>query len=149
MNSPSAWVCDKCSDDVTVEKGLVAARRDSHGLLQDWRIVHNGDCAPAENAGYTFSVELERMVGQDGLSHLLSFLSAGPLQVQDPASPSPSEEIGNFDAYVDIFRRLQTPFYEKARRRFEDPEVQEQFYEANSARTYEVANLESIAKGLH
>lgn len=147
MNSPSAWVCDKCSDDVTVEQGLVAARRDSHGLLQDWRIVHNGDCAPAENAGYTFSVELERMVGQDGLSHLLSLLSPGPLQVPDPSSPTPSEEIGNFDAYVDIFRRLHTPFYEQARRRFDSPEVQEQFHAATREYPYRLENLESIAKG--
>lgn len=67
MNSPCVWTCDKCSNDVTVDgAGLVAARRNSEGLTRDWRIVHNGDCAPDENAGYTVSVQIERLVKQIG-----------------------------------------------------------------------------------
>ncbi|MFD4779720.1 hypothetical protein ACFWNH_01890 [Rhodococcus qingshengii] len=59
-------------------------------------------------------------------------MSPGLLQVPDTSAPSPSEEIGDFDAYVDIFRRLRSPFYEKARRRFDDSEVQEQFHGRDS-----------------
>ncbi|WP_069146513.1 hypothetical protein [Rhodococcus erythropolis] len=75
-------------------------------------------------------------------------LDSGPSSVPDTSAPSPSEEIGDFDAYVDIFRRLRSPFYEKARRRFDDSEVQEQFHDATPEYPYWPENLETIAKGL-
>ncbi|WP_145238531.1 hypothetical protein [Prescottella equi] len=143
MNSPSVWTCDSCSGDVTLDgMGLVVARHDStlpNRPLSDWKIVHKGECDPTAQAGFMFNLDLKDMVGPEGHARLLSMLSAGPLQ-----GGGPSNRIVDFDGFVDIFRRLHTPFYEEARRRFDDPDVQERFSAANEVLPYLPDVLETI-----
>ena len=145
MNSPSVWVCDECSGDVILDgMGLVVARHDSSDsryLLSDWKIVHKGKCDPESSAGYVFNVDVGSLVGLEGQTHLLSLLSAGPLN-----NSGPSNRIGDLDAYVDIFRRLHMPFYEQARRRFDEPEVQDRFRDSNQYQPYLPEILETVAK---
>lgn len=145
MNSPSVWTCDKCSNDVTLNGlGLVAARHDSadpNRLLQDWKIVHKNTCDPGASAGYVTSLDVERLVGPAGQAQLLSLLSAGPLM-----NSGPSNRIGDFDAFVDVFRRLHTPFYEEARLQFSEPDVQHRFSDSNQYHPYIPEVLETIVK---
>lgn len=145
MNSPSVWTCDTCSDDVTLNgKGLVAARHNSEDpdrLLQDWKIVHKNECDPGASAGYMFSVDVDKLVGPAGQAQLLALLSAGPLM-----NAGPSNRIADFDAFVDVFRRLHTPFYEEARRQFDEPDVQDRFSDSHQYYPYLPDVLETIAK---
>lgn len=53
------------------------------------------------------------------LAMLLSWLSHGPLVGPSETMP----EVHDFDEYVNLVRRLHTPYYEEARGRFSDDDM--------------------------
>jgi hypothetical protein len=126
--SPASWFCDTCDGQVTdPADGLVIWRDPSQGgggrAFHDFKIVHKGRCDPQVEAGYTLSLGLGRFTGPDGLTLLLSWLSAGPLQGGGRPRIAPQD----LDSYVDLVRRVQVPGYEQARRRFGDPGVRKRY----------------------
>lgn len=115
---PSAWICDTCGHPVTADEGVVSSRTLSTEpfLTSDFRIVHAAGCLPSWDDVVT--IDLHSHLGAAGLSLLLAYLSAGPGR--------PAEQgiaVADIDSFVDLVRRLHTPLYERARRRFTDPRI--------------------------
>jgi hypothetical protein len=143
---PDSWVCDSCGDLITdPPTSLLVWRRDADGKRVDFKIVHKSidgrTCDPGDRAGYRNSVELHNLLGPEGQAHLLSMVSAGPFHGPGETPP----DIADFDQWVDVFRRLQTPWYEEARSRFDDDDVQAAFAGSNETQPYRPESLEAIA----
>lgn len=108
------WYCDSCGKVISSpDDGLLEWYQDSlgnheRGKDKGFRIVHNDDkCAYDSRKMYlkgksTSDSHLESFIGPDGLSELLVFI--GLDKVEDSSE------------FVDIIRRLHTPYYEEARK---------------------------------
>lgn len=133
------WTCDICAQDVPAAHGLLTFRNQSEDqfLGYDFRIVHSR-CSVGSDA--TAEDVLSNYLGADGLGSLLAFLSAGPGR--------PGEQglaVRDIDEFVDVIRRLHTPFYEQARIRFSDPLIRARMRADDRWRPYHSANLRAIA----
>lgn len=82
------------------------------------------------------AIRLSACLDRDGLSLLLSFLSAGPGRPDEPGLV-----VSDLDEFVDVIRRLQVPFYEPARARFGEPEVCASLRGADRASPYQSPSL--------
>lgn len=126
----SQWTCDTCGDLVAVAGDGIVVWRESHdGRAHhptDFRLVHKTGVRARCDPGFTYSMEIADLLGPAGQSFLLSFLSSGPM-----AKSSTFAKVDDLPAFVDLFRRLQTEWYEEARSRFTDPAVRAQFDDGN------------------
>lgn len=86
------------------------------------------------------SANLTSLVGAEGQQWLLSYLSTVPL-----IETSGARGVADLDRWVDIFRRLQTPLYEEARRRFGTEEARDHLDGANEIYPYLPGTLNRIA----
>jgi hypothetical protein len=149
------WACDVCDDPVTADPsdGLVvwrSERTDTGIRLFDFKIVHKTNlgapeprrCDPDNAAGYWSSLDLQQLLGAEGLALLLSWLSAGPLK-----GGGSYLEIADMDEFVDFVRRVQTPYYEQARRRFGDEQTHHWLGDANEYYPYLPETLRRVADG--
>ena len=147
MSEPlTKWRCDTCQGPITdVEKAVVVARCDEELRLSDFRLVHKSmdgrHCDPGDRGGYESSWELGDLLGEDGLASLLAFLSPGPLRGGN------ANRIVDVDEFVDLVRRLHTPYYEEARPRFTEPEVVNDLADTSEDWPYVPAVLKRIAAG--
>lgn len=71
---------------------------------------------------------------------LLSWLSDGPLKGGNSRS-----QVVNLNEYVDLVRRVQTPYYEEARPRFDEEKIRDAYGDANECAPYRPDNLREIA----
>jgi hypothetical protein len=71
----------------------------------------------------------------------LSWLSAGPLREDGGI------RVADMDEYVDLVRRVQTPYYEEARPRFGDEKTYHWLGDANEYYPYLPKTLQRIAEG--
>jgi hypothetical protein len=141
---PCAWFCDVCGEQVTnPEEGFVSWRADQNNQAHGFMIVHKIKCdddhrQPAGQA-------LRDLLGPEGLTRLVSFLSVGPLQadVDHPTCPS----VANIDEFVDLIRRVQIPSYEEARRHFANAGVHHAMSGSNEYFPYLPKTLKQIADG--
>lgn len=126
---------------------LVTWRRDDEDRRIDFLVVHKSvdgrRCDPGDQVGFVESIEISHFLGEDGQAALLSLLSPGPMI----GSASTPPAIADFDQYVGLFRRLQTPWYEKARGHFGDEQVQVALAGANEYVPYRPSTLKAIATG--
>jgi hypothetical protein len=141
-----AWTCDSCGDLITdPERGLVTWRHDADGKYYDFILVHKNidgfNCDPGHRNGYSQSVSIDHYLGDTGQAALMAFLSVGPMKNDG----HPRVEVKDFDGFVDLFRRLQTPWYEESRSRFDDEDVQLALGDANEYLPYMPEVLERIA----
>lgn len=118
-----AWICDTCGDLITdPTKGLVTWRKASNNTDYDFKIVHKSirsdpepyNCDPGAETGYIYHLDIEKLLGVDGLTLLLSWISVGPLK-GGGGTITTSKDL---DSYVDLVRRVQIPYYEEARHSF-------------------------------
>lgn len=142
------WYCDTCDEPITnPELGVVVSRVNDSYAEYSFKIVHKNapanatHCDPGNQAGYTHSMGIDSYLGLEGQQWLLGLLSAGPLK----GGPSRAQ-VSDFNEYVDLFRRLQTPYYEDARRRFSDQEVREKLSDANEIYPYLPEVLDRIVR---
>jgi hypothetical protein len=115
--------------------------------MYDFKIVHKTMDAwrcwdRADAAGYRSSYELGECLGIDGLTTLLSWLSEGPVDDSGHHDVVPED----LDGYVDLVRRLQTPFYEEARRKFRNSEVRQELAGVNPIYPYTLDRLRWVAE---
>lgn len=103
----SRWICDACGKPIdSAEHGIVVFLRDARLDADHFRIVHKQtapgypNCDPQGPTGW---VDLPTVLGVDGLTYLLSFLSAGPLKATGGMG------VADHDAFVDLVRRVQIP----------------------------------------
>jgi hypothetical protein len=107
------WTCDMCRQAIRNEHASALVWRiDAWGKMRDFRLVHGWcDVQPEDQRA-----ALHEFVGAEGLARLLDMLSAGPIRLQ--AGIQGANRVGNLDHFVDVVRRLHTPYYEGARRHF-------------------------------
>lgn len=136
-----AWICDSCNDAiVNPQKGLLIWRSDADNVKSDLRLVHKGACDPKYEGGFSASIEMHNLLGIDGQAHLFALVSYGALK--DGQSPG----VANMDNFVDVFRRLQTPYYEEARQNFHTEATAEEWGDANEVLPYTQRALRQIAE---
>lgn len=141
MAGPSSWHCDGCGTAVTADGGVLAFRTQTQMpyAADGFQILH-ASCRPAAGSEVG-TVRLAACLDRDGLSLLLSFLSAGPGRVGEPGPA-----VQDLDEFVDVIRRLHVPYYEQARRRFGDPHVRHALQRADRVGPYQSSDLRRLAQ---
>lgn len=86
-------------------------------------------------------MEFDDILGPTGLAWLLALLSPGPFR------GGALNRIVDLDTFVDLVRRLQTPYYEEARTRFPERAVIDDLAGANEVWPHTPAVLKRIADG--
>lgn len=117
------WFCDRCGE--VIEKpgdGWLEFVRGRDELKRGFKIVHHAGASPrGEELGHCYHYEgvhgrsdmyLREYLGGQGIVALLSMIDAGPYHSSDYKSPG----VADFREYADLFRRLHVPYYEEARR---------------------------------
>lgn len=133
------WYCDVCGERIEDAKGgyVIWNSVEGHGF----KIIHQARC---DHRDHRSSKALGEFLGTEGLAYLLSHLSAGPIQQSMGAGPT--QDLPNLDEFVDFMRRVQTPFYEEARRLFGTQRVMDDFSDANEYMPYCSDRLERMIK---
>ena len=104
------YICDVCGKTIESKgNGMLTAQRNSDHKLEVFKIVHKITC---DDRTRSSSWELDRVIGSAGVGTLINFLHPG--QVTDPSMQSETE-VSDIPKFAEIFRRLQTPYYEEAR----------------------------------
>jgi hypothetical protein len=147
MHPLSSWVCDTCGQKITEPQSAnVISRVLDDDATAEYRIVHKNmggrTCDPGAKGGFLHNMSLDTYLGPDGLAWILSELSLGPLR-EGQGQP----RVDDVNQFVDFVRRVQTPWYEEARRRFGERSVQDALSDANEVLPYLPETLERIAKG--
>jgi len=135
------WTCDGCGQDVSSPDGQLTFRNEAAEpfLAYEFRIVHAATCHPFSDNIVT--EPLHTYLGADGLTRLLAYLTAGPGR-----APEPGLAVRDIDEFVDLIRRLHTPYYEQARERFADPQIAQALRTDDRWHPYRPANLRRLAE---
>ncbi len=131
------WYCDVCGNPIEHLKDgyLIWSAEGPSFKDHSFRIVHHSRCALQD---HTHAAPLSDFVGVDGLAHLLGLVSLGALR------RSSMMGVKDMNEWVDLVRRLHTPHYEEARRRFDDEELRDQYSRSTSAAPYLQRSLLSM-----
>lgn len=151
----TAWACDVCQDKITgPERGILVWREEGgwdegNGPLKvGFLVVHKSGladdrrCDPGSGSGHTQSLEISAYLGDEGRARLLSYLGLGPLLSDRVDNPRPT--ITDFLAYVDLFHRFQTPWYEEARPWFGSHDAEEMFSDSGPVSPYTPGSLHEL-----
>ena len=133
MDQPlTKWYCDVCGGVIEdVSKGYVIWKSTKQMKSTGFKIIHQTKC---DHKDFPSSSALRDFIGIDGLARLLALLSIGPLKEKiGQGSHCDTEDM---DEFVDFFRRVQTPFYEEARRRFGNRDLLDDFSDSNEVLPY-------------
>jgi len=143
MDKPlTKWYCDVCGQQIDdVERGYVIWKTTNESKWHGFKIIHQTKCDPDD---YNMSLALHDFLGESGLTILLSQLSIGPIKKRK--GQKPRCRIADMDEFVDFVRRVQTPFYEEARRYFSNHDLLEKYSDANEVFPYLPEQLEEIIK---
>lgn len=137
--------CDTCGDLIDDPgRALVINRLTNDNVPHDFKIVHKNmdgrQCDPGANAGYIHNLELDAYLGPRGVLRLLSLIS-----------PGPAISTSNFESYqvdreefAELFRRVQIPMYEQARRHFATARGREILAGANAVSAYSPGTLRDL-----
>ena len=138
------WVCDVCGGVVdSVANGYVIWKRDENMRDYGFKIVHKIKC---DDKSFSCSQELAEFTGEAGLNTLLSLLSDGAIKNNLYGQPT-GVGVKSVDEFTDLFRRVQVPYYEEARTKFNDADVLNDFSDANEKYPYKPEVLKRIISG--
>ena len=127
------WICDRCGEIIKKpEDGYVVWKTDDSMREHSFHIIHQSICD--NDPSFHASLALTDFLGERGRQWLLSTLSVGVVKKNLGQSSSPLPV--NMDEFVDFFRRVQTPYYEEARLKFNDRNVLEWFSDGNELTPY-------------
>jgi hypothetical protein len=138
MDEPlKTWYCDTCGEKIAhPSKGYVIWKNSPERKAHGFKIIHQGKC---DQDDHHASSALTDFLGPDGLAKLLSHLSVGPFK------GGGRSDVKDLDEYVDFIRRVQSPYYEEARKYFDNHDVAEAYADANEVLPYLQNQLKSIA----
>lgn len=141
MHTPlTKWYCDICDEVIEdIAKGYVVWKNNDDRRDYSFRIIHQSKCDPRDV--YPCSSALEDFVGPDGLSNLLANLSLGPFKNR---AGDMETGVVDMNEYVDFIRRVQLPYYEEARRYFDEEDLVDRMSDANELYPYRVEQLRAI-----
>jgi|SRR5690349_17204815 len=135
------WTCDTCGQEVSGTDGALTFRCESDEpfLAYQFRIVHAVRCQ--RGGDDTVTEDLHTYLGDDGLTRLLAHLTAGPARACEAGLA-----VRDIDEFVDLIRRLHTPYYEQARDRFAEPAVAEALRADDRWHPYRPSQLRTLAE---
>lgn len=146
MEPLKQWVCDSCGELIEKpEDGYLIWKMGEDGKIDDMRIVHHnteGDDSAARHCdddNFPLSSDLNAFIGAQGIVQMLSLIDPGRDFI-----PEYHEYIGNMRLFVEIFRRLQIPYYEEARLYWNKAIADGYFNEANEIWSYLPENLKVL-----
>ncbi len=142
MDTPlSTWYCDVCRSSITdFKKGYVIWKSADEGYY-GFKIIHQRNC---DQKDHTASAALEDFLGARGLSYCMSFLSLGPVILNNGSKGYC--KVRDFDEFADFVRRVQVPYYEQARRLFSNNSLLADYSDTNELYPYIPENLQNIIK---
>ena len=148
MEPLKQWVCDVCGRIIeTPEDGYVVWGKNHDGLIDKIRILHKNNHVNGERIGcdldrrFSFSLPLESFLGDEGKVRFLSLIDPGPDFIQDYRN-----HIADIRLFLEIFRRLQIPYYEEARLYWDMAQADGFFDGANEVLTYMPRTLQRIVE---
>lgn len=122
MDKPlTIWYCDVCGKPINdVNEVLLIWKSDKNMKDYDFKFVHKAtnEKRGCDMESYPSNMHLSEFLGLDGMAYLMSFLSHGN------AIRKNGNSIKNLDEFIDVIRRIQTPYYEEARRYFHTEKTQ-------------------------
>ncbi len=143
MATVGPWICDVCHMEIRdISKCYVVWRYGEAEGYHDFNIIHQRPLCD-NRPEYTVSLPVTDFLGPDGLAHLLSFLSEGPVRNLNPGASSPMP-LSDPDGFVDFIRRVQTPGYEYARCRYHDSDVRASYAGATEFHPYTQAAIKKL-----
>lgn len=112
------WVCDVCGRIIeTPKEGYVIWNKNDDGMIDKIRIVHKNTLNNGKQVGcdknlkkYPLSLPLVSFLGDEGKVRFLSLVDPGPNFIKDY-----KKSIADIRLFLEVFRRLQLPYYEEAR----------------------------------
>jgi hypothetical protein len=136
------WYCDVCGDVIQkIDEGYVFFKYDENHLAYDFIVAHQCKCDRDKS---TASLPLNQFLGARGVNTLLSFLSLGPIKFH--LGQERGSGVKDIDEFVDLFRRMQVPYYEEARTKFSNKQILDNFHDATEAYTYQGDVLKEIVE---
>ena len=145
LKTLETWICDTCGGIIkSAADGYVVWKTTEEQKAHGFRVIHQKRCEP--KGDYGSSAALSDFLGIDGAARLLSFLTFGPLK-QYPGKPDFCRAL-DLGEFVDLFRRLQAPFYETARKAFQSEAVREDFSDSNEYVPYTLDCLKALSESL-
>jgi hypothetical protein len=143
------WICDTCGQ--VIEKpadGYVIFDRNNKFQYQKFQIVHHLPESPLKdnpNGCYDpnlkLSMPLETFLGDAGKAYLLTMLDVGKY-IQEEYR----QQVSSIREWVELFRRVQLPYYEEARLYWDRAYADGFFVGANEYWPYMPENLKLLIK---
>ena len=151
MDKPlTVWYCDVCGEKIYLndasknlkpeEAGMVQWKTDENFKAYGFKITHKIRC----DLNYPSQLDLKDFIGDRGRTLLLSFLNPGPIKERLYKKKLTEAEVKDFSEFFDLFHRVQTPYYEEARKYFNCPEVLDYFSDDNEINPYLPDTLKKI-----
>lgn len=143
MDKPlTKWYCDVCGKKIEdAKEGYVIWKTSKELKSHSFKIIHQTKCALKDHHA---SSSLENFLGENALVYLLSMLSIGP--IKKSIGQGSYCDVADIDEFVDFIRRVKTPFYEEARRNFGNPDLLDDYDDANEVLPYLPDQLEKIVE---
>lgn len=153
MEPLKQWICDECGDIINkADEGYLEWTHDENDLRYRFRIVHHKLYSPNGPEGSCYynngdyhprlDLELSRFVGTGGIIKMLSFIDVG--QYHKPEYGG--HRVKDLREWVEIFRRMQLPYYEEARFFWTDAEGNGEFDGINEMLIYSPDTLKDIVE---
>lgn len=136
------WYCDVCHGVIeNPADGFVIWNHDKDFKAYDFKIIHAGKC---DIKTYPSSRPLPDFLGPNGVAYLLHHLSHGP--IKDNLGQEDSIRIKDMREFIDLFRRVQTPYYEEARLSFGHRELLGEYCDWNEYAPYLPEMLKKVVE---
>ena len=147
------WICDYCGKVIsTPEDGSLEWLDDQQHRAHGFKIIHRLPASPRKLAREEGCCHyrkhpdeskcgLKTYLGTNGLVHLLAFLDVAS---DDAENKGPW--VRNMREFVELFRRVQLPYYEEARLYWSDAEADDLFDGANQVSPYLEPALKDIVE---
>ena len=141
MDTPlERWYCDVCDKPIEDAKAAyVIWKSNDESKSYDFKIIHQSRCHLKDYDAYA---EIEEFLGEDGLATLFAMLSLGPIKRK--IRNQSYCDVVDMDEFVDFMRRVQTPYYEEARRKFVNCNLLNDYSDANEVFPYLPDQLKAI-----
>jgi hypothetical protein len=142
MHEPlKQWYCDVCGDIIKNSRGgRVIWKSDENHCDYDFKIIHMKKCD--NKRLYPSSMSLDTFLGEQGVQYLLQFLSRG--KIKENLGQTSRAQVKDMNEFVDFFRRVQTPYYEEARTKFNSSTLLDDFSDDNEVGPYLEERLKKI-----
>ena len=143
MDQPlTKWYCNVCGKPIEDAKnGYVIWKTTKESKSHGFKIIHQTKC---DRKDHQASAALTDFLGENGLAYLLAKLSVGPIKKH--IGQVVHCDAADIDEFVDFMRRVQTPFYEEARRHFGKHALLGDYSDSDEVYPYQPEQLEKIAK---